>query len=290
MNETLIILQARMSSSRLPNKVLMPILGKPMLAQQIARLSTIKTPHKLIVATSDQQGDDAIENLCQQLKVSCFRGSLNDVLKRYVQAAQGYIHAYNKSNLKNISNISNKVKTIVRLTGDCPLIDSEIIDKVINVYLSTKVDYCSNCAPATLPDGLDVEVFSFTALEQANKLARKPSEREHVTPFIRNNPALFSTANYNHHPDLSHYRWTVDEAVDFKFVTKVYQALFDKNPYFNLNDIVNLMQQQPELIKINQDIIRNEGLIKSELFDSKIDVKIDTRAETKTDKKAGDAL
>ncbi|MEY8214667.1 MAG: glycosyltransferase family protein [Colwellia sp.] len=279
MTNTLIILQARMSSSRLPNKVLMPILGKPMLAQQIARLSTVKTPHKLIIATSEQQSDDAIESLCQQLNVNCFRGSLNDVLKRYVQAVHAYSPSYNKSNL---SKKSKNVKTIVRLTGDCPLIDSEIIDKVIDLYLSTKVDYCSNCSPATLPDGLDVEVFSLSALELADKLAKKPSEREHVTPFIRNNPAIFSTANYNHQPDLSHYRWTVDEAVDFEFVTKVYQSLFHKNPYFNLNDIINLMQQQPELVTINQDIKRNEGLIKSELFE----IKVETKIETKTDKKS----
>lgn len=259
--ETLIILQARMSSSRLPNKVLMPILGKPMLAHQIARLSKVKTPHKLIVATSEQRSDDAIEHLCQQLNISCFRGSLDDVLARYHQAAQAY-------------NLANKVKTIVRVTGDCPLIDSEIIDKVIHLYLSAKVDYCSNCAPATLPDGLDVEVFSFTALKKAALLAKKPSEREHVTPFIRNTPELFSTENYYHKPDLSHYRWTVDEPADFELVTKIYQALFDKKPYFNLDDIVNLIQQQPELATINQGIIRNEGLLKSEL----------------ADKKAGDAL
>ncbi|MCW8834092.1 MAG: glycosyltransferase family protein [Colwellia sp.] len=256
--ETLVILQARMSSSRLPNKVLMPILDKPMLAHQVARLSKIKTPHKLIIATSVQPSDDAIESLCQQLKVSCFRGSLDDVLARYFHAAQAF-------------NQHNNVKNIVRVTGDCPLIDSEIIDQVIQLYVSTKVDYCSNCAPATLPDGLDVEVFSFSALAKAAKLAKKPSEREHVTPFIRNTPELFSTTNYYHQPDLSHYRWTVDEPRDFELVTKIYQALFDKNPYFSLEDITRLIQQHPELAMINQGIIRNEGLLKSERADKKAD-------------------
>lgn len=258
MPETLIILQARMSSSRLPNKVLMPILGKPMLARQIDRLSTIKTPHTLIIATSSQPSDDRIEQLCQQLNINCFRGSLDDVLARYYQAAVEF--GQNKT-----------IKNIVRITGDCPLIDSEIIDNVIELFLTSNSDYCSNCAPATLPDGLDVEVFSLAALEKAYLLAKKPSEREHVTPFIRNNPQLFKVDNYNHQSDLSHYRWTVDEAEDFDLITKIYQALYPSNAHFTLADILALMNQQPELIKINQHINRNEGLLKSELAELNIE-------------------
>ncbi len=256
-NETLIILQARMSSSRLPNKVLMPILTKPMLAHQIARLSKVKTPHKLIIATSEQSSDDAIAALCEQLNVACYRGSLDDVLARYYHAAR---HA----------NDHKKIKHIVRLTGDCPLIDADIIDKVISLYLSKKVDYCSNCAPATLPDGLDVEVFSLAALKKAYQLAKKPSEREHVTPFLRNNPQLFSTINYTHQPDLSHFRWTVDEPEDFELVTKIYQALYPKNANFSLTDILVLIEEQPLLSQINQSIMRNEGIIKSEQADQEL--------------------
>lgn len=255
--ETLIILQARMSSSRLPNKVLMPILGKPMLAHQIARLAKIKTPYKLIIATSKQKSDDAIAILCEQLSISCFRGSLDDVLARYYHAAIEH-------------NNDKKIKNIVRLTGDCPLIDSDIIDNVIELFLTTKVDYCSNCVPATFPDGLDVEVFSLAALEKAYLLAKKPSEREHVTPFIRNNPELFTTSNFSHTHDLSHYRWTVDEAIDFKLVNKIYQALYENTPLFKLNDILQLIQQQPQLARMNQNITRNEGLLQSELADKKI--------------------
>ncbi len=258
MPETLIILQARMSSSRLPNKVLMPILGKPMLAHQIDRVSTLNIPHTLVVATSTQCSDDPIAELCGQLNVNCFRGSLDDVLARYYQAA-----------IKFSKN--NTLTNIVRITGDCPLIDSDIIDKVINLFLTSKVDYCSNCIPATLPDGLDVEVFSFSALEKAYQLAKKISEREHVTPFIRNNPQLFTVNNYNHQPDLSQYRWTVDEPKDFKLVTKIYQALSPQKPNFKLADILHLIQQQPELTKINQHIVRNEGLIKSELAEQQVD-------------------
>lgn len=254
MNETLIILQARMSSSRLPQKVLMPILNKPMLAHQIARLQSVKTPHKLIIATSLEDSDNNIEVLCQQLGVNCFRGELNDVLARYYQAAVQF-----KS--------KNTITNVVRITGDCPLIDSDIIDDVIKQFVSSNCDYCSNCVPATLPDGLDVEVFSFSALEQAYLLAKIPSEREHVTPFIRNNPQLFSLSNYTHHPDLSHFRWTVDEPNDFKLVTKIYENLYANKPNFKLADIINLMKEKPELTRINNHINRNEGLLKSELED-----------------------
>ena len=269
MSEILIILQARMSSSRLPNKVLMPILGKPMLAHQVDRLSKLKTPHKLIIATSTQASDDPIAQLCEQLSqqhnLSCFRGPLNDVLARYYQAA--------------VKFSENKINTnIVRITGDCPLIDSEIIDKVIELFLTSNCDYCSNCTPATLPDGLDVEIFSFSALEKAYQLAKQPSEREHVTPFMRNNPQLFTIDNYNHHPDLSHYRWTVDNPEDFELITNIYQALYPNNPDFNLADILQLMQQQPELSKINQQFIRNEGLITSELADQQVTKQITKQA------------
>ena len=261
MTETLIILQARMSSSRLPNKVLMPILGKPMLAHQIARVERLKYPHHLLIATSTQASDDPIEQLCLQLKVRCFRGSLDDVLARYYQAAVTF-------------NKNNNVKNIVRITGDCPLIDSNIIEHVIELFLSSEVDYCSNCAPATLPDGLDVEVFSFAALKKAYQLAKKPSEREHVTPFIRNNPTLFSVKNYTQSPDLSQHRWTVDQPKDFELITKIYQALYPTKPDFCLADIITLIKEQPALAKINQHIMRNEGLIKSEQADPEIDLHV----------------
>jgi spore coat polysaccharide biosynthesis protein SpsF len=257
MTDTLIILQARTSSTRLPNKVLLPILGKPMLSHQLARLAKVKTPHKLIVATSTLASDNPIAALCKQLNINCFRGSLDDVLERYYQAA-----------LTN--NSDGKVKNIVRVTGDCPLIDSNIVDRVIRLFLLSQVDYCSNCEPATLPDGLDVEVFSFEALKKSNFLAKKPSEREHVTAFIRNNPDTFKRINYSHTSDLSYYRWTVDEPEDFDLINKIYQALYKKKPYFTLTDILELLQQQPELTKINQHYNRNEGLIKSLIKDKEL--------------------
>ena len=255
--DILIILQARLSSSRLPGKVLKKILGKPMLEHQLARLSHIKIPHHLLVATSSQSDDDPIAVLCAQLNVNCFRGELSDVLSRYYHAAQSI-------------NQVEKIKHIVRLTGDCPLVDAEIIDKVISHYLTKKVDYCSNCAPATLPDGLDVEVFSFASLKVTFEQAVKPSEREHVTPYIRNNPQLFTLANYSHHVDLSHLRWTVDEPEDFELVCKIYQHLYPDNPTFDLVDILTLIAKYPALTQINQHIMRNEGLLKSQQADQAI--------------------
>ena len=260
MIDILIILQARVSSSRLPGKVLKKILDKPMLEHQIQRLAQVQTPHQLVVATSNEKDDEAIALLCKQLNVACYRGSLNDVLARYYFAAMD-------ANTKT----QGKIKHIVRVTGDCPLIDANIIDNVISLYLKEQVDYCSNCTPATLPDGLDVEVFSLSALEIAHHNARKPSEREHVTPYIRNNVHLFTQVNYIHQPDLSHYRWTVDESKDFSFVTKIYQALYPSNSNFTLTDILDLITKQPELSEINQHIMRNEGFKKSELADQKID-------------------
>ncbi len=256
MIEVLVILQARMSSSRLPGKVLKLLQGKPMLEHQLLRISRMKTPHHLVVATSDAVEDNEINSLCNELNISCYRGALDDVLGRYYHAATD-------------NNKHGNIKHIVRLTGDCPLIESDVIDNVITHYMNQQVDYCSNCCPPTFPDGLDVEVLSLNALKTAYKKAEKASEREHVTPFIRNNPKQFSQTNYANEEDLSHFRWTVDEAVDFELVSKIYQALYPNKPAFNLADILALIVKKPELAMLNNKIARNEGLIKSEREDQK---------------------
>jgi spore coat polysaccharide biosynthesis protein SpsF len=248
--QVLMILQARYNSSRLPGKVLKPILGKPMLAHQIERLQTVQHCNKLIVATSKMSSDDAIEQLCKYLAVDCYRGDLDDVLDRYYQASIPYNPDH-----------------IVRVTGDCPLIDSEIVDQVINFHINSQFDYTSNCIPPTLPDGLDVEVFTYSALKEAWLNSKLPSEREHVTPYIRNNPQSFSVQNFFYKQDYSHLRWTVDEAEDFELVTEIYQALYIKKPNFGLNDILTLLDSTPNLTHINQKYKRNEGFIKSQAKD-----------------------
>lgn len=237
------ILQARFNSSRLPGKVLKPILGKAMLAHQIERLQQTHLLNKIIVATSTHSADDNIEKLCDSMGVECFRGQLNNVLDRYYQVAKIY-----------------QPEHIVRVTGDCPLIDSDIVDQVIDLHLHSNADYTSNCNPPTLPDGLDVEVFNFAALKTAWLNSKKPSEKEHVTPYIRNNHHLFQLQNFNYPQDLSQYRWTVDEPEDFELINIIYQELYPKNPYFKLNDILKLLKIKPELSNINQNFERNEGL------------------------------
>ena len=240
------ILQARMSSTRLPNKVLKLIVNKPMLQLQIERIQQAKLIDKIVVATSTMDEDNTIEQLCYQLNISCYRGSLDNVLDRFYQAASKFNATH-----------------IVRLTGDCPLIDPQIIDNVVALHLKQKSDYTSNCRIPCLPDGLDVEIINKNSLKTSWIYASRPSEKEHVTQYIRNNEDLFKLVDYQHSPDLSAHRWTVDEPDDFEFVNKVYQNLYNKKVNFTTSDILSLLEKQPELTTINCQINRNEGLIKS---------------------------
>jgi len=237
------ILQARTSSTRLPGKVLKPILGHPMLSLQIERIQRSKKIDKLIVATSNDRSDNDIENLCINIQIPCFRGSLDDVLDRFYQTAMQY-----------------KPEHVVRLTGDCPLIDPEIIDKVINFFFECDFDYATNSmVPCTFPDGLDVEIFRFTVLEKAWHEAILPSHREHVTPFIRLHPEMFKVGYYKNEADLSHLRWTVDEPEDFEFVSQIYKELYPQKPTFITEDILELINRKPSLLEINSHVERNLG-------------------------------
>lgn len=242
----LAILQARLSSTRLPGKVLKPILGKPMLIHQIERLSKSSRIDELVVATSTEASDDALEECVKQTGYKVTRGDLSDVLLRFCVAIKEF----------------PEVKTIVRLTGDCPLTDWNVVDAAIALFESQEFDYVSNAAPATWPDGLDVEVMTKAALLDANKFAELASEREHVTPYIRNNRRKYKIGTLLNTEDLSSFRWTVDEPEDFKFVTTVYEKLYPSNPTFVTNDIMKLLKEEPEMIQ-NAHLKRNEGYIKS---------------------------
>ena len=247
----LAILQARMSSSRLPGKILKPILGKPMLTLQIERVLRARCIDSLIVATSTDPSDNPVEELCQDLGVECFRGSLDNVLDRYFQAAKHY-----------------KAQNLVRLTGDCPLADPDVIDEAIQYFLDHDFDYVTNGGDEpTFPDGLDVEVLKFSALKAAWENATQPSDIEHVTPYITKQPEEFKLGVFKGHPDRSHMRWTVDAPRDFEFVYRVYQELYPVNPQFGTDDILDLLQRKPEIGQINSDIERNEGLKKSLAID-----------------------
>ena len=246
------ILQARMGSSRLPGKVMKEILGKPMLALQLERIARCKNIDKLVVATSSQHADDSIAVLCKNLGVPCFRGSLNDVLDRYYRAAEYYA-----------------AKHVVRLTGDCPLCEPAVIDKTIDIHLAERRDYTSNFHPACFPDGLDIEVFKFEALEAAWQGAKLPSHREHVTAYIYQNAGVFNLGSYTQTPDMSNLRWTVDEAEDFEFVTHIYKALYPDNHEFTCDDILNYCNANPDIVQLNAQYMRNEGMAQSLQEDEK---------------------
>jgi spore coat polysaccharide biosynthesis protein SpsF len=242
----LAILQARMSSTRLPGKVLKPILGEPMISRQLERLNRARGFDSLLVATSTDRTDDAIELLCAENGIDCFRGSLKDVLDRFYQAAKAF-----------------KADNVVRLTGDCPLIDPQIVDKVIDFHLAGRFDYTSNKIDETFPDGLDVEVFGFNCLEQAWNEAALPSEREHVTPFIYKHPGRYRLGSYRNAVDLSSLRLTVDDEPDFDLVTRIYGALYPGNPEFTTRDILDLLDREPGLISLNSGILRKAGYLRS---------------------------
>ena len=247
----LAVLQARVSSTRLPGKVLEPILGLPMLFRQLERVRRARRIDRLIVATSTRADDAAIASLCDMALVPCFRGALNDVLDRFYEAARSWSPSH-----------------VVRLTGDCPLADWTLIDRTINFCLEARFDYASNALRPTWPDGLDVEVIRFSVLERAWREAMLPSEREHVTPFIHHRPETFVVGSLEQAMDFSALRWTVDEPDDLTFVRKVYQELYPRDPAFTTQDVLALMERNPELKELNRARRRNEGLQPSLIADT----------------------
>ena len=240
------ILQARTSASRLPGKVLLPILGEPMLFRHIERLRRSAEMNVVVVATSTDPIDDVLAAACRERDVPCCRGSLDDVLGRVVQAARPY-----------------QPDVVVRLTGDCPLADPALIDEVIRHFRAGAYDYVSNCFPPTFPDGLDVEVMRFSRLEEADREAVLPSHREHVTPFLRAFPGRFRIGHVAAPIDLSALRWTVDEPADFEFVRLVYEHLYPAKPDFATQDILDLVERESAMQAINARFTRNEGTRKS---------------------------
>ncbi len=239
----LAILQARFSSTRLPGKVLKPLLGEPMLLRQLQRIQRVKRLDALIVATSTEMSDDPVDRLCQRASVPCFRGSLNDVLDRFYHAA-----------------LTDHPDHVVRLTGDCPLLDPSVVDAVIDFHLAGGYDYSSNVLEPTFPDGLDVEIMRFDCLKNAWKNARLPSQREHVTPYIINHPEQFRLGSFKQDTDLSYLRWTVDEADDFALVEAIYGGLYEQNDAFGLSEILALLAERPQLATLNTHHKRNAGL------------------------------
>ncbi len=237
---TLAIIQARMSSSRLPGKVLMPIKGRPMLEYLIDRVSSASEVDDFVIATSIDGSDDPIESFCRDKGINFFRGSLEDVLDRFYMAAK-----------KSDANI------IVRLTGDCPLVDPKTLDTMINIYKNNDYDYVANTAPPdgiTFPEGMDIEIFSRIALEKAWKEASKPSEREHVTFYFWKNTDLFSIYRYDLSQNLSNYRLTVDYPEDFELVKNIIKYFGDSLSDIQLHQIIEFLNDNPSLLLLNKDI------------------------------------
>lgn len=238
--------QARSSSTRFPGKVLKPILEKPMLKLELERIRSCRMLDRVVVVTSLQPEDQSIVELGHGIGVDVFRGSLENVLDRFYQAALKF-----------------KPDHIVRLTGDCPLIDAKVIDDMIRLYLENSCDYGTNCMPPTYPDGLDAEVFTFMALETAHREAVLPSHLEHISLFFEQQPERFKTVNLACPQDLSSLRWTVDEPADFEFVRHIFEVLYPGKPLFDMHDVLKLLKARPELLTINNCFSRNEGIIKS---------------------------
>ena len=239
------IIQARMGSTRLPGKVMKIIDGKnPSLIYTINQLKACKTLDKIIVATTNLHEDDEIVNYLENFDVDVFRGSSDDVLDRYYQCAKHY-----------------DFSSIVRITADCPLIDPTLVDQGIKLFQSKDYDYVTNTFPRTFPDGNEIEIFSISALENSWKNAKLPSEREHVTPYFKNNVNLFHIENFSNCKNISHLRWTIDYHEDFELV-KILISKINSRPIY-LDKILKILDSEPELIKINQNHQPNEGYMKS---------------------------
>ncbi|HWR29825.1 MAG TPA: aldo/keto reductase [Negativicutes bacterium] len=243
------IIQARMGSSRLPGKVLLDLAGRPVLWHGVERVRRARSIDRVMVATTDQPGDEPIRQFCREKGIPCFAGSETDVLDRYYQAA--------------IAGGAGESDGIARITADCPLIDPDVIDQVVEIFLTISADYVSNVQPPTFPDGLDVEVFKFSSLRQAHREARLLSEREHVTPYLRNQPEKFSQRNVTNGQDLSSLRWTLDEPADYALLQRIVTELDVHKPDFHMSDVLQILSAHPEWAELNCSFARNEGYLKS---------------------------
>lgn len=237
------IIQARMGSTRLPGKVNMPIFGKPMLQREIERVKKTRKVDTWILATSDTPADDVVAAIAAATAVECFRGSEKDVLDRYYHAAK-----------------NAQADVVVRITGDCPLHDANVIDNVVQRFAEMSVDYAKT--PEEYPEGVDTEVCSFAALETSWNEASLPSEREHVTLFIRNHPDRFKLDQWRTGgTDYSEMHWSVDTPQDLAFVTKIFEHFGERE--FGMQDVIAYLSQHPELLEINKGGTGFEGLAKS---------------------------
>ena len=235
----LTVVQARMGSSRLPGKVLLPLAGQPLLVRMVERVQRARLAGTVVIATTLAPADDAIAALCAAHGLECFRGDALDLLDRHYQAARHY-----------------GADVVLKIPSDCPLIDPAVIDEVVRFYLdfAERYDFVSNLHPATFPDGNDVGVMPFMALETAWREAQRPLEREHTTPFFWENPGRFQVGNVTWDAGLDYsmsHRWTIDYPEDYTFISAVYEALYAAKPDFGLDDMLHLLAQRPDIAQLN---------------------------------------
>jgi spore coat polysaccharide biosynthesis protein SpsF len=237
---TLVIIQARMGSTRLPGKVMLPLAGEPLLLRMLQRVQAASVPFDLVVATSVSPEDQPVRETSRKAGVQCFSGHPTDLLDRHYKAA-----------------LAAQPELVVKIPSDCPLIDPAVIDRVLSsaADFAGTFDFISNLHPPSYPDGNDVEVMTFGALETAWREAGRPFEREHTTPFIWERPSRFRIRNVPWENGLDYsqsHRWTIDYPEDYAFIMAVYDALWPlKGPAFSLNDILDLLRQRPEITKLN---------------------------------------
>ena len=233
------LIEARMRSSRLPGKVLRPAAGKPMLELLIERLRRARWINEIVVATTDNPGDDAIEQLARRVGAGCFRGSEEDVLDRVLKAAQ-----------------AAAADVIVEVTGDCPLADPEVVDRLIGVYLANQYDYVANVLKRTYPDGFEVQVFATALLAEVASLTQDPADREHVSLYIYEHPERYKLHNVE--SDLPDKYWklrlTLDTPEDYELIAAIYGELYPNNPAFSMKDVLRLLDRRPELLALNAQI------------------------------------
>lgn len=234
------IIQARVGSTRFPNKIFADLAGKPLLYHVVSRLKKSKRIQNIVIATTLNPLDNAIENWAKQNKIDCFRGDEENVLSRFYHAAKEF-----------------NADIIVRITADDPFKDFEIIDKVTEALLNQKLSFAYNNNPPTFPEGLDTEIFTFDALETAFKNADDAFEQEHVTQFFYRNKDKFPQTNIKHSINISNLRWTIDTEKDMEMARCVYNNLYDKKEFFLMNDILDLIKIKPEIALMNQDVERS---------------------------------
>lgn len=236
------IIQARMGSTRLPGKTLIDICGKPLLEHILDRIQKSTKIDEFVIATTDNIEDNSIINFSARMGISCFCGSEEDVLDRYYQCAR--LH---------------KADIIVRITADDPFKDPIVVDRVVCEILGSNYDYVSNTIHPTYPEGLDIEVFTFEALERSWREATTALDREHVTPYLWLHPDKFKIKNIEYEKNLSHMRWTLDTLEDLAFTREIYKKLYVPGKLFLMQDILNLLEENPEIQKLNANVERFSG-------------------------------